>query len=142
MIKLDWTLLLQFANFMILLVVLNVLLYKPLRAALAARKSTIDGDLARARATEEQIQAQVAEYEAKLQDARVRCSQERAALRQAALAEEARLLGAANEAASQRLQQLKGQVAAEADTARQVLRDETEALARQIAGKVLGRSVS
>jgi F-type H+-transporting ATPase subunit b len=140
-IKLDWTLLLQFANFMILLVVLNVLLYKPLRAALAARKATIDGDLAKARATEEQIQAQVAEYEAKLQEARQRGSQERTALRQAAVAEEGRLLGAANEAASRRLQELKGQVADEAASARQALRGETEALARQIAGKVLGRSV-
>lgn len=141
MIKLDWTLLLQFANFMILLVALNVLLFKPLRAVMAARKATIDGDLAKARATEEQIQAQIAEYEAKLQEARQRGSQERAALRQAAVAEEARLLGAANEAASRRLQELKGQVADEAATARQLLRGETEALARQIAGKVLGRSV-
>ena len=87
MIKLDWTLLLQFANFMILLVVLNALLFKPLRTVLAARKATIDGNLAQARATEAQIQAQVAEYEAKLQEARQRGSQERATLRQAAVAE-------------------------------------------------------
>jgi F-type H+-transporting ATPase subunit b len=140
-IKLDWTLLLQFANFMILLVVLNVLLFKPLRAALAARKATIDGDLARSRSLDEQVRAQVAEYEAKLQEARQRGSQERMALRQAAQGEEARLLGAANDSASQRLQTLKEQVAGEAAAARQGLRGETEALARQIAGKVLGRNV-
>lgn len=140
MIKLDWTLFLQFANFMILLVVLNVLLYKPLRAILAARKATIEGDLAKARAMDEQIKTQMAEYEAKLQEARQRGSQERMALRQAALTEEGRLLGTANEKASQRLQALKEQVAGEADAARQGLRSETEVLARQIAGKVLGRS--
>jgi F-type H+-transporting ATPase subunit b len=140
-IKLDWTLLLQFANFMILLVVLNVLLFKPLRAVMAARKATIDGDLAKARSLDEQVQSQVAEYEAKLQEARQRGSQERTALRQAAQAEEARLLGNANEKASQRLQSLKDQVAGEAEVARQGLRSETDALARQIAGKVLGRSV-
>jgi F-type H+-transporting ATPase subunit b len=140
-IKLDWTLLLQFANFMILLVVLNVLLFKPLRAALAARKATIDGDLAWSRSLDEQVRAQVAEYEAKLQEARQRGSQERMALRQAAQGEEARLLGAANDSASQRLQTLKEQVAGEAAAARQGLRGETEALARQIAGKVLGRNV-
>jgi len=140
-IKLDWTLFLQFANFIILLVVLNALLFKPLRAVLAARKATIDGDLAKARSLDEQIQAQVAEYEAKLQEARQRGSQERLAIRQAAQTEEARLLGAANEKAFQRLQVLKEQVAGEAEAARQGLRGETEALARQIAGKVLGRSV-
>lgn len=142
MIKLDWTLLLQFANFMLLLVVLNVLLFKPLRAALAARKGTIDGDLAKARSLDEEIQAQVAEYEAKLQEARQRGSQERAALRQAAQIEEGRLLGTANEKATQRLQSLKDQVAGEAETARQSLRGETETLAREIAGKVLGRTLS
>lgn len=142
MIKLDWTLFLQFANFVILLVVLNALLFKPLRAALAARKATIDGDLAKARALDGEIQAQVAEYETKLQEARQRGSQERLALRQAALAEEARLLGGANEKASQRLQSLKEQVATEAATARQGLRAETEALARQVAGKVLGRELA
>lgn len=141
MIKLDWTLFLQFANFMILLGVLNALLYKPLRAALAARKATIDGNLAKVRAMDEQIQAQVAEYEAKLQEARQRGSQERTALRQTALSEEARLLGAANEKASRRLQELREQVAQEAAGARQALRSETETLAREIAGKVLGRSV-
>jgi F-type H+-transporting ATPase subunit b len=140
-IKLDWTLLLQFANFMILLVVLNVVLFKPLRAVMAARKATIDGDLAKARSLDEQVQSQVAEYEAKLQEARQRGNQERSALRQAAQAEEARLLGNANDKASQRLQSLKDQVAGEAEVARQVLRSETDALARQIAGKVLGRSV-
>jgi F-type H+-transporting ATPase subunit b len=140
-IKLDWTLFLQFANFMLLLLVLNVLLYKPLRAVLAARKATIDGDLAKARALDDEIKAQVAAYEAKLQEARQRGSQERLALRQAALAEEARMLGTANEKASQRLQSLKEQVAGEAEAARQGLRGETEALARQVAGKVLGRSL-
>jgi F-type H+-transporting ATPase subunit b len=140
-IELNWTLFLQFANFMILLVLLNVLLFKPLRAALAARKATVDGDLARSRSLDEQVQIQVAEYEAKLQEARQRGSQERMALRQAAQSEEARLLGAANETASQRLQALKEQVAGEAETARQGLRGETEVLARQIAGKVLGRNV-
>ena len=141
MIKLDWTLFLQFANFMILLAVLNVLLFKPLRNVLAARKATIDGDLARARSLDEQVQAKIADYDAKLQEARQRGSQERAALRQAAQAEEARLIGEANEKSSRRLQSLKDQVAGEADVARQGLRGETEALAREIAGKVLGRNV-
>ena len=141
MIKLDWTLFLQFANFMILLAVLNALLFKPLRNVLAARKATIEGDLAKARSLDEQVQAQIASYDAKLQEARQRGSQERTALRQAAQAEEARLIGEANEKSSQRLQVLKDQVAGEAEVARQGLRGETEALAREIAGKVLGRNV-
>ena len=70
MIKLDWTLLLQFVNFMILMAVLNALLFKPLRAALQARKETIEGSKAKVQDIDEQVQAQIARYEAQLQDAR------------------------------------------------------------------------
>jgi len=140
-IKLDWTLFLQFANFMILMAVLNVLLYKPLRAALKARKDTIDGCRAKVQDIDEQVQAQIARYEAQLQEARLQGGQARAALRKAAQEEESRILGEANQTAAVKLQSIKEQIQAEAAAARQTLRNETEALAKDIAGKVLGRAV-
>jgi F-type H+-transporting ATPase subunit b len=140
-IKLDWTLLLQFVNFMILMVVLNALLFKPLRAALKARKESIEGSRAKVQDIDEQVQAQIARYEAQLQDARLRCGEERAALRKTAQEQEARILGDANQMSAEKLQKIKEQIQAEAAVARQALRNETEALAKNIAGKVLGRAV-
>jgi len=140
-IKLDWTLFLQFANFMILMAVLNVLLFKPLRAALQARKATIEGCRAKVQDIDEQVQAQVARYEAQLQEARLQGGQERAALRKMAQEEESRILGEANQASAVKLQTIKEQIQAEAGVARQTLRNETETLAKEIAGKVLGRAV-
>ena len=141
MIELNWTLLLQFVNFMILMAVLNALLFKPLRAALQARRDTIEGSKAKVQDIDEQVQAQIARYEAQLQEARLQGSQERAALRKTAQDEEARILGGANKTSAEKLQTIKEQIQAEASTARQALRDETEALAKSIAGKVLGRAV-
>lgn len=141
MIKLDWTLLLQFANFMILMAVLNALLFKPLRAALKARKETIEGSRAKVQDIDEQVQAQIARYEAQLQEARLQGGQERAALRKTAQEEEARILGGANQKSAEKLQVIKEQIQEEASVARQALRDETEALAKNIAGKVLGRAI-
>lgn len=141
MIKLDWTLFLQFANFMILMVVLNVLLYKPLRAALKARKETIEGCRAKVQDIEEQVQAQIASYEAQLQEARLQGAQARAALRKAAHEEESRILGEAKQSAAMKIQVIKEQIQAEASAARQTLRSQTETLAKDIAGKVLGRTV-
>ena len=141
MIKLDWTLFLQFANFMILMVVLNALLFKPLRAALQARREAIESSKAKVHDIDEQVQAQIARYEAQLQDARLQGAQERATLRKAGQEEEARILGAANQTAAEKLQTIKEQIQEEAGTARQALRNETEALAREIAGKVLGRAI-
>ena len=141
MIKLDWTLFLQFANFMILMVVLNALLFKPLRAALQARREAIESSKAKVHDIDEQVQAQIARYETQLQEARLQGAQERATLRKAGQEEEARILGAANQTAAEKLQTIKEQIQQEAGTARQVLRDETEDLAREIAGKVLGRAI-
>ena len=141
MIELDGTLVLQFVNFMILMVVLNALLFKPLRAALKARKETIEGSKAKVQDIDEQVQAQVARYEAQLQEARQQGSQERSALRKTGQEEEVRILGEANRSAAERLQTITAQIQDEANSARQALRGETEALAKEIAGKVLGRAV-
>ena len=141
MIELNWTLLLQFVNFMILMAVLNALLFKPLRAALQARKETIEGSRAKVQDIDEQVQAQIARYEAQLQDARLQGGEERTALRKTAQEEEARILGGANQKSAERLQVIKEQIQEEATVARQALRDETEALAKNIAGKVLGRAI-
>ena len=141
MIELDGTLVLQFVNFMILMVVLNALLFKPLRAALKARKETIEGSRAKVQDIDEQVQAQIARYEAQLQEARQQGSQERSALRKTGQDEEVRILGEANRSAAERLQTITAQIQDEANSARQALRGETEALAKEIAGKVLGRAV-
>lgn len=141
MIKLDWTLILQFINFLVLMAALNALLYKPLRAALQARKETIEGSKAKVQDIDEQVQAQIARYEAQLQEARQQGGQERATLRKTAQEEEGRILGEANQKSAEKLQTIKDQIQEEAGAARQALRDETEALAKDIAGKVLGRAV-
>ena len=141
MIKLDWTLFLQFVNFIALMVVLNALLFKPLRAALQARREAIETSKAKVLDIDEQVQAQIARYEAQLQEARQQGAQERSALRKAGQEEEARILGEANQTAAEKLQTIKEQIQEEANTARQALRNETEALARSVAGKVLGRAI-
>ncbi len=141
MIKIDWTLFLQFVNFMILMAVLNALLFKPLRAALQARKATIEGSRAKVQDIDEQVQAQISRYETQLQEARQQGALARAALRKTAQEEETRILGAAKETAGVKLQSIKEQIQTEAEAARQALRKETETLAKEIAGKVLGRAV-
>jgi F-type H+-transporting ATPase subunit b len=126
---------------MILMAVLNALLFKPLRAALQARRETIEGSKAKVQDIDEQVQAQIGRYEAQLQEARQKGGQERSALRKTGQEEEVRILGEANRTAAEKLQAITAQIQDEADSARQALRNETEGLAKEIAGKVLGRAV-
>ena len=90
---------------------------------------------------DEQVQAQIARYEAQLQEARQQGALERAALRKTAQEEESRILGEAKQKSGVKLQTIKEQIQAEAVSARQALRKETETLAKEIAGKVLGRAI-
>lgn len=141
MIEVNWTILLQFFNFVLLMWLLNTLLFRPLRAILAQRKETVDGGHARARELKEQIEEKMARYQEQLQQAKLQGNAEKAALRSAAAREEAEILTAAHATATSHLQSIKGRVRAEADAARGALQAETEALAAQVATKVLGRSL-
>ena len=92
------------------MVALNALLFKPLRAALQARKDTIEGSKAKVQDIDEQVQTQIARYEAQLQEARQQGGQERSAMRKTAQEEEGRILGEANRNAAERLQTITAQI--------------------------------
>jgi F-type H+-transporting ATPase subunit b len=140
-IEINWTVWVQLVNFFLLLGVLHVLLYRPLLQVLDRRKAALEGSRSRVAELDSQINEKMAAYQAQLHEAKVRGSQEKSALRQQAAGEEAKLLAGAHQQASERLQALKTSVAAEAEAARQALHRETEALAGQIASKILGRGV-
>ena len=141
MIELNWTLLLQFANFVVLLVILNFLFYRPVRRLMQERQQTVDGSYQRARELEGEINAKMENYQQRLQEAKRQGNQERAELRQGALTQESRLLAEARGTAAEQVQSIRARVAAETVGARQALQGETQALAARVAGKVLGRSI-
>lgn len=141
MISIDWTILVQFTNFIVLMIVLNILLYRPLRNMIESRRETIDSSHGKARDLEAQIEEKMARYEEKLQAAKQQGHQEKAALRQAGAAEEAGIISKAREEATVRLQGVKDQVAETATAARQQLKSDTENLASEIATKILGRAL-
>lgn len=142
MISLDWTLGLQFLNFIILLVVLNKLLYRPLLKVMAERRETITGGHARAKDLEADIDDKMQRYQQQLSEAKAQANSERNELKKAAGVDEAAILSEANGKATTRLQAIKSQVADEADAASKTLKNEAEALAQQIATKILGRDLA
>ena len=141
MISLDWTLGLQFVHFIILLLVLNKLLYRPLQKVLAERREAIDGDHAQAQALEVGIEEKLQRYQQQLSEAKQLANEERNKLKKAAGEEEAALLAVAQGKATARLLVIKSKVAEEAADASKTLKGQAEALAGQIATKVLGREL-
>lgn len=141
MIEINWTIGLQFLNFFVLLFLLNLILYRPLRAMLAGRKAQIDGGHARARELKDLIEEKMARYQEQLQQAKLKGAQEKALLRADAAQQEAKLLGAARDAATVRIQAIRERVATEATQAAAELKQQSAALAGQVAAKVLGRGI-
>ncbi len=142
MISLDWTLGLQFVNFIILLIILNKLLYRPIQKILAERRETIDGSHAQAKDLEADIEEKMQRYQEQLNQAKTAANDERNKLKKAANEEEATLLAEAQGKATERLQAIKSQVAAEAAEASKTLKSEAKTLAGQIATKILGRELA
>lgn len=142
MISVDWTLGLQFLNFIILLVVLNKLLYRPLKKIIAERNETVTGALAAAKNLEADIDDKMQRYQQQLSDAKIQANDERNKLKKAANNQEAKILLEAQGKAATRLQAIKAQVGREAEDAGKTLKKEAGSLAGQIATKILGREVA
>jgi F-type H+-transporting ATPase subunit b len=141
MIDLDVTILIQIANFLVLIVVLNRVLYQPLLRVLEERRRRTEGILAQVETVEEQAAGMVASYEAEIAVAHSEARslvQERAGQAEAEgqrIVAEAKARSEAELAdAEKALEQRRAELAAE-------LVEEVDGLARTIAGKVLGRPV-
>jgi len=141
-ISVDWTLGLQFLNFMILLLILNKLLYRPLKKIMAERNETITGLHAGAKDLEASIDEKMQRYQQQLSDAKSQANEERNALKKAASEEEAKLLAEAHGKAISRLAAIKTQVATEAGAASKTLKIEAKSLAKQITTKILDRELA
>jgi F-type H+-transporting ATPase subunit b len=138
-INLDITFIFQIVNFLVLMLVLNILLYKPMRKLLAGRAAEIAGGHAKAAELDSDVQKKMAQYETRLREAKTKASEERGILKKAALAEESTLLDMARKEATDSVNALKGKVAKEAAEAREYLKEQTASLSLEICEKVLGR---
>jgi len=140
-ISLDWTLLLQFINFVVLMFLLNKILYRPLMKVMAQRREQIEGDKTRAKNLESEIDAKMERYQQQLADAKLEAVAERNLLRKTAQQQESALTAEAQQKAATRIKAIRTQVEHEASEARQILRQSVDELAGQIATKVLGRKL-
>lgn len=141
MINLDLAFFIQIINFGILVLILNLFLYKPLRTVLAKRREEIGASRERASSVDQQVQEKVAQYEARLRDAKTEVGAKRAELVKEAQAEEATVLDKARAEAAASLASIRERVAKESADARTMLQQQAQALSGDICEKILGRSL-
>jgi F-type H+-transporting ATPase subunit b len=140
-INLDLAFVFQLVNFLILVLVLNTFLYKPIRKVLGDRAEQIRGAKAKAVEVDQEVQEKVALYEVRLREIKAKAAEERAAMIKEAQAEEAVLVGKSRAEAAGSLDTIRNRVAKEAAAAREFLKVQAQALSLEICEKVLGRSL-
>ena len=141
MIELNLAFFVQVVNFGILVLVLNIFLYKPIRKVLADRRQVVDGAREKAAAVDLEVQEKMALYEVRLRDAKVVAAERRAESIKQAQAEETSVLEKARAEATVSLGTIRDRVAKEAADARILLKQQAELLSIDISEKILGRSL-
>ena len=142
LIDLDGTVFVQFALFLVLFVIANKLLFQPYLRLRERRKAGIDGARNEAERMTAQADAKLADYEKQLAGARARANDEGRKVRAEATAHEKSVTDATRAETQKALDEAAAKMRAETDAARLQLLPQANALARQIASKLLGREVA
>jgi F-type H+-transporting ATPase subunit b len=142
MIDIDWTLLVQIFNFLLLVYLLNLVLFRPLRKGLKDRQALIDGydgDIAKLGAEEQSL---LSEVEGRLVDARREGLSQREALRLEGSQAEASLLDQVKKEVDAEWTQVSAKIKSDVAKAREALSAQAQEFAQALAAKLIGRELS
>jgi F-type H+-transporting ATPase subunit b len=127
--------------FIIFVVVLNQLLFKPIGKVLDERQTLTEGAAAEARAASRQYQSRLNNYEETIRQARAESYRKLEQQRKAALEERSKLVESARAQAEAEIARARAEVAAQTAEARAALEQESRQIAEQISRTLLGRAV-
>lgn len=131
----------QIVNFVILMVLLRLLLYKPILNMLSARRQRIQESLEYAERVKAEAAQQQKDFERRLEDARREAQVASQAAQQVGEKEREAILAQAREEARKMVEQAKGQIAYERKQMMAELHDEVVRLSLLAAQKVIGQSL-
>jgi len=141
MITIDASIWFQIIGMLVLIVVLNSLLYKPIRQMLQERESKMAAIREEAERSERNTDQLLENFNAKLANARSQGIKKREELKAQAREEEKALIEESTKEATQKKQELLGELTAQIEAARKELKAQAEAFAVEIAQKLLGRAI-
>lgn len=136
----DVSVFIQMANFIFLIWILNILLYRPIRNILTQRKEKISGLEQDIDTAETEALEQDEAFAKGVKEARTKGFKEKEALLQRALEEEKEIIGKINEKAQAELVSVRKQIAKDTQAVKESLLKEVDGFATTISEKILGRA--
>ena len=141
MIDINITLLWQLANFIVLLIVLNFILFKPIRQVMLEREQGISSAVEDAKAAQERMQSILDQYNTSLAEAKQKATTTYNTVYQQGLDAQRDMIVAERAKAAELLDKARKEIAVASTAARADLQKEAERLSQEITSKLLGRAV-
>jgi F-type H+-transporting ATPase subunit b len=141
MVSVDGSVFIQIVNFLFLIWVLNIVLFRPIRKALSQRREKVDGMQQNIESLAKDAKEKDDAFSKGLREARAAGLKQKEALIAQAAEEEKRLIGEINAKAQAELVAAREKISREADGVRVKLEKELDAFAEAIGQKILGRAV-
>jgi F-type H+-transporting ATPase subunit b len=140
MVDINWTVFPQIINFLVLIIALNIVLYKPIRKILLERKAKVEGLSKGIDSANRQAEEKDEAFNIGIREARAKGQKEKEAMMQAAGNEEKEIIGRIMDQAREDLAAVKSQVAKDVDAVKAALEKEVDTFADAITQKILGRA--
>jgi F-type H+-transporting ATPase subunit b len=140
MVSVDGSLFIQIANFIFLIFILNVVLYKPIRKVLIQRKEKITGLEQRIDTVGKDVKEKDDAFSLGIKEAKAKGLNEKGVLLQEAADEEREIIEKINKKAQANLAEIRAKIAKDVGNVSESLRQEVDSFAKSIGQKILGRA--
>ena len=137
----DESVFIQIVNFLLIIWILNLVLYKPIRNILIQRKEKIAGLDQNIETMNRDAKEKDDAFDSGIKEARSKGLKEKEALLQEGADEEREIIEKINQKAQADLAEMRGKIAKDAEDVRMSLQKEIDAFANAIGEKILGRAV-
>ena len=142
MIDINSSLLIQAALFIFLMIVLNKIFFKPFLRFLEERHNKISGDAKEAGRLREEAEHRRVQFEEGLHKGQLKALDEKGRIQEAGAQEGKRVVDAAQQEVAGELPKIKAQIAQDSQQVLTELERQQGAMAKEIAEKILGRSLT
>jgi F-type H+-transporting ATPase subunit b len=141
MIDINSSLLIQVCLFIFLMLVLNKIFFKPFLRFLDERYQKISGDSKEADRLQEEAEHRRVQFEEGLNDGQLKALDEKGRIQEAGEQERKRVVDTAQQEVAEETPKIKAQIAQESQQALAELERKQDAMAKEIAKRILGRSL-
>jgi F-type H+-transporting ATPase subunit b len=138
MLELNYWFFVLLLNFLVLIYVLNIILFKPLVNLFTEREGSIKGSLDAAKEMNQRKEEAIAAMDRELKEARNKSNEIFESLRKEGMSRQKEILEGANKQAHDFIERAKAELKSEAEKGRQKLRSDVEKFSDEIVKKLVG----